>query len=106
MSQKMIHSNGFGYIAKCRCCHDVQCCMGNVIFTFDRHDFRLFREGFFKSGGVESAQIHREGSIKRYVIETGFSDLKLSLSKKEYAQASDLLNMAELEFQLEDQLNG
>ncbi len=101
----MIHSNGFGYIAKCQCCQNLQCCFGNVILTFSKTEFRSFKEGIFQTSEIESARLHREGSITRYVIETGFVDLKLSLSEKEFSQASDLLNMAEIEFQLVDQLN-
>jgi len=79
--------------------------MGTVILTFNREDFETFRTGFFGGEGIEFAPKHREGRITRYVVDTAFSDLKLSLSKNEYSLAADLLNMAELEFQLEDELN-
>ncbi|GAB5417652.1 MAG: hypothetical protein Crog4KO_26380 [Crocinitomicaceae bacterium] len=105
MSQKMIHSNGFGYIAKCSCCQDIQCCFGTVIFTLNRNEFAAFKSDFFKKGGMEKAILHREGSIKRYVFDTAFSDLKLSLSKKEHALTEDLLNIAGLEIEFEKELN-
>jgi len=105
MSVKLIHSNRFGYITKCRCCQEIQCSFGTIILMFTRSDFEAFREHFFRFKEIESAPLHRDGIENRYVIDTSCVGLKLSLSRQEYNLVADLLNMASLEFQLEDELN-
>lgn len=105
MSQKMIHSNRFGYISKCGCCKNIQCSFGTIILTLKKKGFEAFKEHFFRYDEIESAPLDRDGIVNRYIIDTPCEDLKLSLSKQEYKLVADLLNMASLEFLVEEELN-
>ena len=104
-NHSLIHSNSFGYISQCNCCKDLQMCFGNLILVLGQSDFINFKASFFGLNNIHTAAIHRTGKITRYSIMTSYSDITLSLSKKEYEMASDLLNLAEMRLFITNELN-
>lgn len=100
----IIHANAFGYISRCNCCKDLQLCIGNIVLVFGRNDFMNFKSSFFELNDIDMARLHRKGRMKRYTIMTSYSDLTLSLSRREFELTSDLLNMAEVNFLIEEEL--
>lgn len=102
--QTVIHANQFGYVSRCNCCQDLQLCLGNVVLTLGKSDFTNFKRCFFELNDPTTVRLHRTGRIKRYSFHTSYSDLTLSLSKKEYRLTVDLLNLAELDNVINGQL--
>ena len=104
-SHSIIHKNPFGYISRCNCCHDLQLCLGNMVLVLNEEDFSDFKTSFFKLNDIETVSIHRDGQMKRYTLQTAYTDLTLSLSKREYDYTSDLLNLAGLSLVYNIKLN-
>ena len=103
-SHTVIFKNPFGYVARCKCCRDVRLCLGNMLLSFNEEDFHDFKSSFFALNDFEDLQLHIEGKIRRYILHTSFTDLTLSLSKKEYEWTSEILNMAYLSMYCEAEM--
>lgn len=101
----VIHTNKFGYVSRCNCCKELQFCFGNIVLVLGESDFANFKRSFFELNDSNSLRIHRTGRVKRFIFLTSFSDLTLSLSKQEYHLTEDLLNMAELDTMIKDELS-
>jgi len=101
----VIHSNQFGYVSRCNCCGELQLCLGNVVLVLSKSDFANFKRSFFELNDLASVKLHRAGSIERYTFLTSYSDLTLSLSQKEFRLTSDLLNLAELDQVINNELS-
>lgn len=101
----VIHANQFGYVARCNCCQELQLCLGNIVLVLGTNDFANFKRCFFELNDRDSARLHRDGRIKRYSFLTSYSDLTLSLSENEYRLTEDLLNMAELDNVIKNELS-
>jgi hypothetical protein len=67
-----------------------------MVLVLNEEDFNDFKTSFFTLNDIDNARVHRDGENKRYTLQTSFTDLTLSLSKKEYDWTSDLLNLASL----------
>ena len=102
---RVIHTNAFGYVSRCNCCRDLQLCLGNIVLVLGESDFANFKLSFFELNDANSTRIHRVGRIERFIFLTSYSDLTLSLSKQEYQLTEDLLNMAELDCVILNELN-
>ena len=100
----VIHANSFGYVSRCNCCRDLQLCLGNIVLVLGQNDFESFRSNFFELNDIETARLHRDGQSKRYTIMTSYTDLTLSLSIREFELTADLLNLAELDFMISEEL--
>ena len=100
----LIHSNQFGYVSRCNCCKHLQLCLGNVVLVLGESDFFNFKRSFFELNDVAMVKLHRDGRIKRYSFLTSYSDLTLSLSSKEYHLTEDLLNLAEMDHVIDNEL--
>ena len=91
---KMLHDNEMGYVARCKCCSEVQMGIGNVVIHLDLGNFQRFH-GTFKA-------IHRnnqENLLKlpngeKIVVRTPVKNLMLSFSLEEFEQIIDLLAQA------------
>jgi len=102
---RVIHTNAFGYVARCNCCKDLQLCLGNIVLVLGESDFVNFKRSFFQLNDSNSLRMHRAGRIERYTFLTSYSDLTLSLSTQEWRLTEDLLNMAEMDSVIQDELN-
>ena len=103
-SHTVIFKNPFGYVSRCNCCRDVQLCLGNMILVFNEDDFNDFKSSFFGLNNVDDLQLHINGKIQRFTIHTSFTDLTLSLSKREYQWTSEILNMAYMSMYCEQEV--
>lgn len=93
----IIHANSFGYVSRCRCCSELQLCLGNMVLVLGESDFINFKRSFFELNDKNTLRTHRCGKVKRYTFLTSYSDLTLSLSLREFQMTEDLLNLAELD---------
>lgn len=99
----IIHSNNFGYISQCSCCQRITLCLGNVILVFERDEFFCFKEDFFTINDLDSVPQHNL-LHKRFLFQTSYDDVLLSLSAKEYEKTCDLLNLGAIHLMIEEQI--
>lgn len=57
-------------------------------------EFLSFKTAFFKLNDQYMERVHSKGIHQRYFVYTGYNDLCLSLTKKDFDRAADLLNTA------------
>ena len=95
-SMKLLHKNYFGYVAKCKCCKDIQLGLGNVILTFTEQDYFDFGSFFDEIRENYKAIEDKNNFKKKYIISTGYNGVILSLSYKELEYTIELLNFSNI----------
>ena len=95
LSMKVLHENNFGYIAKCKCCSDLQLNLGNVIVTFSTKEYADF-DLFFNEIREDFSLEIEDGSSRKYIIRTNLNNLVLSLSYQELQDTIEILNFSNI----------
>lgn len=77
--------------------------MGNVVLVFEREEFLNFKEDFFSINNLNSVPQHNL-LHKRFLFQTSYDDVLLSLSAMEYKKTCDLLNLGAMHLMIEEQM--
>lgn len=103
--QHILHANKFGIVKQCSCCRQIQLTLGSVVLHLSEKEFYLLKQSFFELNDIQDVQLHASGKIKRYLLNTCFASLSLSLSEKEYSATCALFTLSEVILKVNKTLN-
>lgn len=91
---KILHKNNFGYIAKCKCCEELQLNLGNVLLTFSETEYLEFDNFFDEIREDMITEKSCKNSNRKYIVVTNCSGVVLSLTYSELLNTIELLNFS------------
>lgn len=90
----LLHRNPMGYIARCRCCSEVQVSIGNIIAHLDLQNFlSFFRTLKAVSRDLESNSIDSPDGQK-ILLRTPVKSILMSFTIHEFAETLELFSQA------------
>ena len=91
---KILHENAFGYVAKCKCCNDLQLGLGNIVLTFTEAEYKQFDLFFDEVREVFETEKNMKCSNQKYFIRTNYNGMVLSFTYQELRNTIELLNFS------------
>ena len=89
---KVLHQNSLGYIAKCKCCDDIQIKFGNAILSFTNDEYKDF--DMFFDAIKQDFELEPRDFKCDYLVNTDIDGLILSFTYSELSQAIELMNFS------------
>ena len=95
--QTLFHEDSSGYVVRCTECEKIQIGYGNLMITFSREDFSVFRNWLRK---IKAEQLPtQKPTLRSIVIPTPCDGMKLLLSLRELEEFDAMLETADTELQ-------
>jgi len=95
--QTLFHEDSSGYVVRCTECEKIQIGYGNLMVTFSREDFTVFRNWLRKIKAEQHPS--QKPTLRSIVIPTPCEGMKLLLSLRELEEFDNMLETADTELQ-------
>ena len=102
--QTLYHSDKSGYIIRCEECEKIQLAYSNLVITFERADFAIFRTWILKIRNERGQPLTGSPVTRSIMIPSPCQGIQLLLSYNELNELCSMLEEADTELQSLDLL--